>query len=165
MNWKNFFFLTPAVVIIFLIQQSFFINFYPLNLLLLLVIWLGFRQRSESLLVALTGGILLDSQTGVLGPAILSFCLINYLIIYLSKHISLEGFIHFLLVSFMGLIIFLASYYLWSNVFNVWLMKQAGGQTVELNWLKLVKIILVSQLLLIIGYLLTPKANLKYEKS
>ncbi|MBU1130578.1 hypothetical protein KJ840_00375 [Patescibacteria group bacterium] len=159
MNFKKAVFIIILTAVIFFIQQSFLVKLLPVNLLLLLIIWLSFSRRPESWLAALTAGLLLDFYSGILGPALISYSLVNFLIIYLAKHISLESFSHFLLVSFAGLSAFFISYYLFLYIFAEWLTNKEISWIWKMSWWSFIKIIISHQLLLLMGYLVKPKVN------
>lgn len=157
MSWKQIILLIILTLIVFLIQQSLLIIFWPINLLLLVVIWLSCWQKQSSLLVALIAGFLLDIHSTIIGPAIISFILVNLLIISLSRHISLEGFNHFLLISFIGILVFFISHYFFSFLFSQWLMNKNLSQLLRISWWQFIEIIFGYQIILIIGYLIKPK--------
>lgn len=159
MKWREIFLTFILVIIVFLIQQSLLINFGSVNLLLIVIIWLSFWQRSNSLLVALMSGLLIDWQSGVVGPGLVSLLMVNLLIVYLAKHLSLESFSHYFLISFMGILVFLFGYYLFLEIFVGWLEKGDIDNYFSFSWLGTTMIIVLYQSLLIIGYLFRPKSR------
>jgi len=157
MKWQKIILTLFLVLILFFIQHSFLINFESFNLLLVLVIWLSFWQRPGSLFVAFVSGLLIDWQSGIVGPGLISLLAVNLLIVYLAKHLSLESFSHYLLITFLGILVFLFSYYLFLQIFGGWLEKIDVNNFFLFSLLGLVMNAVLHQSLLIIGYLFKPK--------
>lgn len=160
MKWRNIILIIILAIVVFLIQQSFLINFWPINLLLLLVIWFSYWQKSYALLLAFLAGILMGWLAGIIAPAILSFVIVNLLITYLSQHLPLESFSHYFLVTFLGIVIFFIIYYFSITIFNVWFKQEFLYSYIGLSWFELVKTIFFYQVIMTICYLIRSKKEI-----
>jgi len=160
MKWQRILSIIILTVAVFLIQQSFLINFWPINLLLLLVIWFSYWQKPSALLLAFLAGGLVGWQSGAIGPAVISYVAVNFLITYLSQHLPLESFSHYFLVTFLGIVVFFIIYYLSIIIFNVWFRQESLNTYISLSWFDLVKTIFFYQVIMIISYLIKPKIDI-----
>jgi len=127
-----------------------------------MVVWLSFWKNPHQWLVALLAGFLLDFSAAVLGPTVISFSLICFLINYSSKYISLERLSHYLLVTFSSVLVFFLVHNLIFHLIAQLVNKDLSDLLV-FSWSSFSKLLVGHWLILIIGYWLRPNLKLVYE--
>lgn len=147
--------ISAGLILVF--QQGFLINFWPINLLLLCVIWLSYRRSSYSDAFAIIAGCFMDLHAQTPGQFIVSFYLVSKSISYLNNHLSDEGLSRFIIVSLSGIMVFFSSYSV-LLVLGGWLYSRETYRQFSLSTWGFIGTFFVYELILIFGYVfLSPK--------
>jgi len=136
MSWLKIILFSLLVILLWLIQSSFFpaTNSWliHLDLIVALVIWLSFLGSPYWWLAALIGGIMSDLNGGLVGINLITLFILAGMVIYLRKHVATTGRI--------GQFMFITAISLLMEIFILftlnWLFSKVTSLPLFVNWLK-----------------------------